>query len=167
MIKEKIKKSFPLLTNALPKCIFARLKNTLVDILKFNSVEEKIITLRGIPMIIDRDVAEIYGVETKRLSEAVKNNPDKFPPEFIIDISEEENKSLRSKISTLKKLRRGEHTKYLSKAFTEQGLYMLATILKSPKATKDTLDIIQAFTKFRELSCTLANITQSKLHNNL
>ena len=132
-----------------------------MNILQTDSVEGKIITMRGIPVILDNDVAEIYGVETKRINEAVRNNPDKFPDGFIIDVSDKEKKSLRSKISTLEKQGRGQHSKYLPKAFTEQGLYMLATILKSPQATQATLGIIQAFTKLRELSRALIDITQT------
>ena len=128
-----------------------------MDILKFNSVEEKIITLRGIPVIIDCDVAEIYGVETKRIIEAVSNNPGKFPEGFFFELEKQEFAILRSKISTAKLSK----TRVLPKAFTERGLYMLATILKSPKATQATLDIIEAFAKFRELSRTLINITET------
>ena len=84
-----------------------------------------------------------------RVNEAVKNNPDKFPDGYIITLNngEWETSSLRSKISTLKTSGRGEHTKYPPKAFTEKGLYMLATILKSPKATQTTIAIIETFAK--------------------
>jgi hypothetical protein len=133
-----------------------------MDILKFNSVEEKIITLRGIPVIIDRDVAEHYGVETMRINEAVKNNLEKFPEGFVFELERQEFIALLSKFSIAK----FSKTRHLPKAFTEQGLYMLATILKSPKATRATLDIIQAFTKFRELSRTLENITQTTDESN-
>ena len=74
----------------------------LVNLLNFDSVEEKIIILRGIPVILDSDVAKLYGVETKRVNEAVRNNPDKFPEGFCFDVSEKEKKSLRSKFSTAK-----------------------------------------------------------------
>ena len=107
----------------------------MMEIVKFNAVEEKIISLRGIPVILDSDVAELYGVETKRINEAVKNNPEKFPEGYIMDVSEKEYQSLRSKFSTLENQGRGKHVKYLPKAFTEKGLYMLATILKSQRAT--------------------------------
>lgn len=93
-------------------------------------VENKIVTLRGQQVILDSDVAELYGVETKRINEAVSNNPEKFPDGYIWELIEEEVSALRSKISTLKKTGRGQHSKYPPKAFTEKGLYMLATILK-------------------------------------
>ena len=76
------------------------------DILKYenNEVESKIILIRNQHVIIDSDVAELYGVETKRINEAVKNNPEKFPFGYIFELSDEEIKSLRSKFSTLKNL---------------------------------------------------------------
>jgi hypothetical protein len=104
------------------------------DIIKFSDVEGKIIELRELKVILDSDIAELYGVETKRINEAVSNNPDKFPEGYILETTESEATLLRSKISTLNNLSRGEHTKYPPKAFTEKGLYMLATILKSKKA---------------------------------
>lgn len=112
-------------------------------------VEERIIELRGVKVLLDRDVAELYGVETKRINEAVKNNPDKFPEGYILYLSMDEAISSRSKFSTLK---RGENLKYAPKAFTEAGLYMIATILKSPRATQTTIAIIDSFTKLRELA---------------
>jgi phage regulator Rha-like protein len=133
-----------------------------MDIVKFNSVEEKIITMRGIPVILDSDVAELYGVETKRINEAVKNNPDKFPEGYIVDISEKEYKSLRSNFSTLENHGRGQHVKYLPKAFTERGLYMLATILKSQRATQTTIAIVEAFAKIRELSRVVVQLAETK-----
>ncbi len=91
-------------------------------------VEEKIITLRNQQVILDCDVAELYGVETKRINEAVNNNPEKFPEGYVLHLKNQEITSLRSKISTLKNTGRGQHSKYPPKAFTEKGLYMLATI---------------------------------------
>lgn len=89
-------------------------------------------------------VPELYGVETKRINEAVKNNPDKFPDGHILYLPMDEAVASRSKFSILK---RDENLKYASKAFSERGLYMLATILKSPKATETTIAIIETFTK--------------------
>jgi len=150
----------------LDKCLFVLyicgLNIITMNILKNNSVEEKIITVRGISVILDSDVAELYGVETKEINQAVKNNPNKFPEGYILDISEDEHKSLRSNFLTLKIQGRGKHVKYLPKAFTEKGLYMLATILKSPKATQTTIDIVEAFAKIRELSRTFSQISETK-----
>ena len=100
--------------------------------------------------------------ETKEINQAVKNNPAKFPTGYILDVSSEEYKSLRSKNLTLEKQGRGQHVKYLPKAFTEQGLYMLATILKGEQATQTTIDIIETFTKIRELSRSEINFALMK-----
>lgn len=113
-------------------------------------------------VIIDSDVAELYGVETKRVNEAVKNNLDKFPEGYIISISSDEWNSLKSKISTLKNQGRGQHTKFVPKAFTEKGLYMLATILKSPQATQTTISIIDTFAKIKSLSQTIKEVSNTE-----
>ncbi|GAP72377.1 hypothetical protein SAMD00024442_3_100 [Candidatus Symbiothrix dinenymphae] len=104
------------------------------EIVKFNQVEDKVLNLRGESVILDSDVAMLYGVETKRVNEAVKNNPDKFPDGYIFDLNGYEFEHLRSKISTAN----FSKTRVMPKAFTEKGLYMLATILKSPMATETT-----------------------------
>ena len=126
-------------------------------------VEEKIITIRNQQVILDCDVAELYGVETKRINEAVANNPDKFPEGYIFTLDYQEINSLRSKISTLKNIGRGQHSKYPPKAFTEKGLYMLATILKSPKAVETTIAIVEAYAKLKELSRVIVAVPQSEV----
>ena len=119
-------------------------------------VESRIVIVRGQHVLLDRDVAELYGVETKRINEAVKNNPEKFPPRCIIYLDEEESAVLRSKFSTIEPSQgKGHYSKYNFKAFTERGLYMLATILKSPRATQTTLAIIDTFVEVREMACTM------------
>lgn len=123
----------------------------------FEQVENKIITLRETPVILDSDVAELYGVETKRINEAVSNNPDKFPAEYIIRLEKTEWDGLKSKFSTSIK---GGKTK-LPLAFTERGLYMLATILKSEQATRTTLAIIDAFYKLRLLTRQLTALPEA------
>ncbi len=119
-----------------------------MDIIKIEDIEDLIIELRDNKVILDIDVAQIYGVETKRINEAVKNNPNKFPTGYIFELSQEEWNVLKSKFSTSK---RGGKVK-LPKAFTEKGLYMLATILNSGRAIKTTLAIIETFAKIKELS---------------
>jgi hypothetical protein len=98
-------------------------------------VQTKIYFIRGDKVMLDADIAEIYGVETKRINEAVRNNPEKFPGDFYFELSPDEQDSLRSNFSTLKK-GRGRHSKYPPKAFTEQGVYILETILKNPVASQ-------------------------------
>ena len=128
-------------------------------------VQTKIYAIRSQKVMLDSDIAEIYGVETKRINEAVRNNPDKFPADFVFELNEEEQKFLRSKFSTLK-TGKGKHRKYAIKAFTEQGIYMLATILKSPVATQVTVAIMRAFVAMRHFSMTYGQIVEKLAHLN-
>jgi hypothetical protein len=124
-------------------------------ILKFENLQDRIIEIRGQSVLLDADVAEIYGVETKRINEAVKNNPDKFPAGYIIELDKTEWDGLKSKFSTSTK---GGKVK-LPSAFPEKGLYMLATILKSPQAVQATLAIIETFSKIRQLSRSIQELS--------
>jgi len=126
--------------------------------IKLEQVENKIITVNNLKVIIDSDVAILYGVETKRINEAVKNNPDKFPEGYILELSKIDWELLKSKFSTSIK---GGKVK-TPKTFTEKGLYMLATILKSSQATQTTLAIIETFTKIRKLSRTVGELSNVK-----
>jgi len=121
-------------------------------------IENRIITIEGQMVMIDADVAVLYEVETKRINEAVKNNPEKFPSGYIINVQDDDWALLKSKFSTSIK---GGKTK-LPKAFTEKGLYMLATILKSPVATQTTLAIIETFSKIRELGRNVQLLSNEK-----
>ena len=125
-----------------------------MDIVKLESVEGKIIEIKGKKVIIDSDVALLYGVETKRVNEAVKNNQDKFPEGYIFELNKNEWNGLKSKFSTSIK---GGKVK-LPTAFTEKGLYMLATIIKSPKAVQTTLDIIETYARIRDLSKSISRL---------
>ncbi|MDR1739494.1 MAG: ORF6N domain-containing protein [Bacteroidales bacterium] len=120
----------------------------MTDIIKFEEVQNKIISLREQQVILDSDVARLYGVETMRINEAVKNNIDKFPGGYIIQLNQNEWTDLKSKFSISSW---GGKNK-LPKAFTEKGLYMLATILKSERATQTTIAIVEAFAKLREVA---------------
>ena len=124
------------------------------DIVKFNSVEEFIIDLHGEKVILDSNVASLYGVETMRVNEAVKNNPDKFPKGYVLTLSKEEKAEVIEKFDNPKL----KYSPALPKAFTEKGLYMLATILKGERATHTTIAIIEAFSKLRELSRTIGEM---------
>ena len=125
-------------------------------------VEEKIITLRNQQVILDCDVAELSGVRTKEINQAVKNNPRKFPEGYIFQLDNHEVDSLRSKILTLKNGGRGQHSKYTPKAFTERGLYMLATILKGERAEQTTIAIVEAYAKLKELSRVIVEIPKQQ-----
>ena len=129
------------------------------DIIRVEQVKKTLIPLRGQQVIIASDVAKLYGVETKVINQAVKNNPGKFPQGFVYEFTKEEWAVLRSKILTLEpQTGKGHHPKYLPKAFTEKGLYMLATILKSPIASQTTLAIINTFAEVRELKHRLLEV---------
>jgi len=122
----------------------------------FSGIEKVIISVKGQNVIIDSDVASIYGVLTKEVNQAVKNNPDKFPSGYIVEADRNELVNIFDRFKNLK------HSTTQPKAFTEKGLYMLATILRSPQATAATIAIIEAFAKLRELSHTIAKLTESK-----
>ena len=127
------------------------------NIISYKQIEEKVMVLRGQSVILDSNVAELYDVETKRINEAVSNNPDKFPEGYIISLTSDEWGNLKSKISTSSW--GGKHK--LPKAFTEKGLYMLATILKSPTATRTTIAIVETFAKIRELSRSINELSEA------
>ena len=114
----------------------------------YQEVQGKIATIRNQSIIADADVAELYGVETREVNQAVRNNPDRFPADYMFELSQSELRDLRSKILTTNV---STKTRSTTKAFTEKGLYMLATILKSEKATAATFAIIETFAKVREL----------------
>ena len=130
-----------------------------IKTISYHDVESKVIQLQGQKVILDSDVAQLYQVETKRINEAVKNNPDKFPKNYLIEITKDEKKELVENFDRFNQLK---HSAASSKAFTEQGLYMLATILKSPVATQTTLLIIDTFTKLREIKHIVAQLPQVK-----
>ncbi len=109
---------------------------------------DKIYFIRGQKVMIDRDLAELYGVNTKNLNKAVKRNSDRFPDDFMFQLTEEESGSLRFQFGTLK---RGAHSKFLPYAFTEQGVAMLSSVLNSKQAIAVNIQIIRVFTKMREI----------------
>jgi hypothetical protein len=129
-----------------------------MDIVKLEKIEDKIIIIRNEQVLLDSDVAEIYGVKTKRINEAVKNNPDRFPDGYLLEMTEEESENLKSKFSTSS----WGGKRYTPKVFTERGLYMLATILKSEQAVQTTLAIIETFAKIRNLSRNMQALSTSE-----
>ncbi len=127
------------------------MENNIIEI-----VQTKIYHIRESKVMLDSDLAELYGVETKRINEAVKNNPDKFPDDFYFELNNEEEEILKSKFSTASW---GGRRKAI-KVFTEQGVYMLATILKSKKATDVTIAIMRAFVQIRHFALTYGDIVE-------
>jgi hypothetical protein len=118
------------------------------ELIQFERIEEKIISIQGQQVILDSDVAVLYGVETKRVNEAVKNNPEKFPEGYVLSVESADRQELVEIFDRFQNLKHSTNTK----AFTEKGLYMLATILKSPQAAQTTIAIVETFAKIRELS---------------
>ena len=112
-------------------------------------IGSKILTLRGQKVMLDRDLAELYGVETKRLNEQVKRNIERFPDDFMFQLNEKEKKELVANCDRFKNLKHSTVNPYV---FTEQGIYMLASILKSQTAISVNIAIIRTFKKLREFS---------------
>ncbi|MCL2683086.1 MAG: ORF6N domain-containing protein [Bacteroidales bacterium] len=124
------------------------------NLINLPNVNDKIICIRNENVILDSDVAVLYGVETMRINEAVRNNLKKFPKGYVFEINNQEFKSLISKIS----ISSWGGTRKLPKAFTEKGLYMLATILKSDRAIEATIAIVETFAKLKQLTNNIAII---------
>lgn len=124
------------------------------------SIENSLITIQGHRVLIDRDVAQLYGVETRDVNKAVKNNPDKFPKGYVLELTNDEKNELVENFHQLEPLK---FAKTNPKAFTEKGLYMLATILKSKHATQTTLLIIETFAKLRALQQAVSELSSSEL----
>ena len=116
-------------------------------------VERSILILRGHRVILDSDLAALYGVPVKRLNEQVKRNIDRFPDDFAFILTEEEYEALRSQFATLK-TGRGGHRKYLPRAFTEHGALMAASVLNSPKAVEMSILVVRAFVRLRQILAT-------------
>lgn len=124
------------------------------DIVK---TESKIIVIRDTQVILDRDVAELYGVETREINQALRNNPKKFPPGYVIELNNNEKEELIKNFDRFKKLK---HSTVAPHAFTEQGLYMLATILKGDLAISTTIAIIDTFTQLRKLARSIDKVNE-------
>jgi len=120
-----------------------------VVVLEEKEIKNKIYTIRNKQVMIDSDLSELYGVEIKRLNEQVKRNIERFPEDFMFQLSEEEYNSLRSQFATLNE-GRGQHRKFLPYVFTEQGVSMLSAVLRSPTAIDMSVKIIRAFVNMRK-----------------
>jgi len=113
-------------------------------------IESRIFLIRGQKVMLDSDLAELYGVETRRLNEQVNRNSERFPEDFMFQLTTGEYESLRSQIATLK-TGRGQHRKYLPYVFTEHGALMLGNVLKSERAVEMSLMVVRVFVRMREL----------------
>lgn len=126
-------------------------------------VQQMIHVIRGERVILDRDLAALYGVETKNLKRQVKRNIERFPPDFMIEVTREEYNSLRCQNGTIEK-GRGEHSKYLPFAFTENGVAMLSSVLTSEVAVQVNIQIMRAFTWMRQTFSAIAETTIRQDH---
>lgn len=138
-------------------------------IVKIDDIQNRIYAIRNVQVMLDSDLANLYGVEIKVLNQAVKRNIERFPQEFSFQLTVEENNSLRSQVATLEteslrsqivtlKIRRGEHRKYFPYVFTEQGVAMLSGVLKSNTAVQISIQIINAFVSMRKFISANAQI---------
>jgi len=139
------------------------------DLILNQRIESKIYFIRGQRVMLDFDLAMLYGVLTKRLNEQVRRNIRRFPEDFMFQLNKEEAKSLRSQNATLKS-GRGKHPKYLPYVFTEQGIAMLSSVLNSERAIFVNIQIMRTFTKLRALLSTHKDIQRKieemeKKHN--
>ena len=126
---------------------------------KFEDINKRLIVLRDNNVLIDSDVASLYGVTTKVVNQAVKNNPEKFPDGYVLALTKAEKTELVKNFDHLSGLK---FSSQLPKAFTEKGLYMLATILKSEKATSTSISIIETFARIKNLSRNVKELSQVK-----
>ena len=123
-------------------------------VLIIKDVGSLIITIRNQKVIVDRDLAEIYGVETRRLNEQVKRNPERFPEDFMFKLTKEEGDYWLRSRSQIAILKRGKNIKYLPYAFTEHGAIMAANVLNSHQAVRMSVFVVRAFVKLREMLAT-------------
>ncbi|MEJ0037976.1 MAG: ORF6N domain-containing protein [Gammaproteobacteria bacterium] len=124
-----------------------RLEETAVE-----SITRSIVVLRGRRVVLDAELAALYGVTTKRLNEQIRRNQERFPPDFMFQLTEEEHRALRSHFATSNSVGPGRGgRRYLPYVFTEHGAIMAATVLNSPRAIEMSVYVVRAFVKLREL----------------
>ena len=125
-------------------------KASRTSVVGVEDISRAILVVRGHKVLLDAELAALYGVDTRVLLQAVKRNRERFPADFMIQLTAAEWAALRSQIVTLKR-GRGQHRKYLPYAFTEQGVAMLSSVLKSARAIAVNIQIMRAFVRMREL----------------
>jgi hypothetical protein len=127
-------------------------------------IQNCIYEIRGLKVMLDSDLADIYQVETKQLKRAVRRNIERFPPDFMFELTPEEVNSLRCQFGTLEDKGKGQHAKYLPFAFTEQGIAQLSSVLHSPFAINVNITIVRAFVALRQYALGYADLNR-KLEN--
>ncbi|MFQ5963438.1 MAG: ORF6N domain-containing protein [Candidatus Scalinduaceae bacterium] len=129
-----------------------------MEVIPQQAIESKIYIIRGRKVMLDRDLAILYAVETKMLNRAVKRNVERFPEDFMFQLTKKEYvELLRCQFGTLK---RGQHSKYLPYAFAENGVAMLSSVLNSQRAIQVNIQIMRTFTKIREMLATHKELKQ-------
>jgi phage regulator Rha-like protein len=123
-------------------------------------IERAILSIRGEKVMLDNDLAELYGVETKVLNQAVKRNIERFPADFMFQLTQEEYDDLVRLRSQFVTLKRGEHRKYLPYAFTEHGALMLANVLNSERAAQTSVQVVRAFVRLRQMLASNAELAR-------
>ncbi|WP_431129548.1 ORF6N domain-containing protein [Flagellimonas flava] len=128
--------------------------------MELQTIQNRIYEVRGQKVLLDFDLAAMYETETKKLKQAVRRNIERFPSDFMFELTNGEYKSLRSQFVTLEKDGRGKFSKYNPFAFTEQGIAMLASVLRSPKAIEVNIQIVRAFVFLRKYALSHSELTQ-------
>jgi hypothetical protein len=128
-----------------------------VSMIPAEMIERSILMVRGQKVMLDSDLAELYGVETKRLVEAVNRNIDRFPDDFMLQLDDEEFSNLRSQFATSRSWGGRRYNPY---AFSEQGVAMLSSVLKSPRAIAVNIEIMRAFVRLRQILSTHADLAR-------
>lgn len=128
--------------------------------MELQTIQNRIYEIRGQKILLDFDLAKLYETETKRLKEAVRRNIDRFPSDFMFELTKEEYNTLRTQFATLDNTGRGKYSKYNPFAFTEQGIAMLASVLRSPKAIEVNIQIVRAFVFLRKYALSHSELTQ-------
>ena len=129
------------------------------ELVTIEHVERVILMIRGQKVLLDVDLAGMYGVDVKVLNQAVKRNIERFPEDFMFQLTSDEAESLRSQTVTLKS-GRGQHRKYLPYAFTEQGVAMLSSVLRGPRAVQVNIEIMRAFVRLRQMLQTNSELSR-------
>lgn len=132
---------------------------TQIALISSETITSPILVIRGQKVMLDADLAALYTVDTKVLNQSVRRNIERFPEDFMFQLTAEEAASLRSQTVTLKK-GRGQHRKYLPYAFTEQGVAMLSSVLNSPRAIQVNIEIMRAFVRLRQMVTSNADLAR-------
>lgn len=132
---------------------------TQIALISSENLASPILVIRGQKVMLDSDLAALYGVETKVLNQAVRRNIERFPEDFMFQLTSDEAERLRSQSVTLKK-GRGQHRKFLPYVFTEQGVAMLSSVLSSPSAIQVNIEIMRVFVRLRQMATSNADLAR-------